>query len=220
MKSGENWTERTFDEAEKALGYAFRDRTLLLACFTHRSYHCNFHQGVDNERLEFLGDAVLGLIVTEKLFRARREDEGGLTELRKQYVSRDALTRAEKKANLMRFLRYSGSSNNVSGKTNSNLFEAVVAGIYLDGGMEAAEAFLDRFLTEIETKNYKSLLQEFVQERTKETPSYQTEEEDGRYLCTVAALGLSASGMGESKKAAQTLAAKRLYQKLTERKNG
>ncbi len=216
MNNGENWTEETFSAAEEALGHTFRDKKLLLSCFTHKSY-ANAFGGAHNERLEFLGDAVLGLAVTEELFEASAEDEGKLTETRKRYVSQSALERAEARARLMRFLRYSGGEHNVGGKTASNLFEACVAGLYLDGGMEAVRPFLKKYLSEIETENYKSLLQEYVQERVQETPDYRVKQTDGGYDCTVKALGKSAKGTGASKKAAETAAARRLLEILTAR---
>ena len=216
MNSGEDWTEQTVRAAEDTIGYSFRDKTLLKTCFTHKSYTNHFHEE-HNERLEFLGDAVLGLAVTDMLYHENREDEGRLTELRKQFVSRSALERAEERARLMRFMRYFGGEENVRGKTASNLFEAVTAGIYLDGGMEEVKRFLKKYLTEIETENYKTILQEYVQERTKKTPAYSTKEENGKFLCRVSALGCEAHGEGESKKAAETQAAKNLYTILIER---
>ena len=213
MNNGEDWGEETYALAERAIGYTFQDKSLLKTCFTHRSY-TNFCKEPNNERLEFLGDAVLGLCVTENLFRNDSSDEGKLTELRKQYVSKTALSRAEERAGLMRFLRYSGGKSNVNGKTASNLFEAVVAGIYLDGGMAEVRKFLDRFLSVTQTENHKTLLQEFVQERTKTPPVYRVEERNGGYCCRVSALGKKADGFGESKKAAETEAAKKLFAKL------
>lgn len=216
MNSGEDWSEQTAAQAEEAIGYRFRDKELLKTCFTHTSF-ANISKGEHNERLELLGDAVLGLCVTEDLYRRSSEDEGKLTEQRKQFVSRSALECAEKRAGLMRFLRYSGGLNNVSGKTASNLFEAVVAGIYLDGGMGEVNAFLHRFLAETQTENYKSLLQELVQKHPGSFPEYRVVEQNGKFHCTVSALGDSAQGEGESKKAAETAAAQALYHKLTKR---
>lgn len=216
MNSGEEWSEQTAAQAEKAIGYRFRDKELLKTCFTHTSY-ANLGGGKHNERLEFLGDAVLELCVSEELYHENNGDEGKLTELRKQYVSRSALECAEKRAGLMRFLRYSGGKSNVSGKTPSNLFEAVVAGIYLDGGMAEVKKFLNRFLAETQTENYKSLLQELVQKRPNSIPEYRVKEQDGGFVCTVSALGQSARGEGESKKAAETAAAEKLYHKLRKR---
>ena len=216
MNNGENWTEETFSLAEDALGHRFRDRGLLLACFTHKSY-ANAFGGEHNERLEFLGDAVLGLAVTEELFGRRGEDEGKLTERRKGYVSQSALERAEKEAGLMQYLRYSGGEHNVGGKTASNLFEACVAGLYLDGGMDAVRKFLQRYLSETDPENYKSRLQEYVQERVQEPPRYFVKETEEGFKCTVSALGKRAEGEGASKKAAETAAAKRLLKLFTER---
>ncbi len=215
MNNGEDWTESTYALAEEAIGYAFSDKALLLRCFTHSTYA---GREASNERLEFLGDAVLQLIVTEMLYRTSGADEGKLTETRKQYVSQRALETAESRVRLMRFLRHAGGESNVGGKTRSSLFEAVLGGIYLDGGMGEAERFVSRFLSEIETDNYKTLLQEYVQERQRATPHYATSETEAGYRCTVTALGASAEGEGGSKKEAETQAAKRLYRYFSEKR--
>lgn len=198
---------------ERVLGYHFKDKDLLGTAFTHSSYAYQFG-AESNERLEFLGDAVLQLAVTETLLASCKEDEGKLTELRKQYVSRSALEQAEARAGLMQYLRYAGSRENIGGKTNSNLFEAVVGAIYLDGGARPVKKFLNKYLIKIETENYKTILQEYVQERQKSVPAYHVREYEGQFECTVSALGLSATGMGASKKAAETAAAKALCEKL------
>ena len=207
MTSGETWTAGTREEVEALLGYKFQHEKLLMTAFTHTSY-ANHTGEESNERLEFLGDAVLSLVVTEKLMR------GDLTELRKQYVSRDALTESEGRLNLMRYLRRMGGDNNIAGKTNSNLFEAVIGAIYLDGGLPAAKAFLEEHLVERESVNYKTILQEYVQERQKAIPRYHVHGSGTKFECTVSALGAEASGMGASKKAAETAAAKALLKKL------
>lgn len=214
MRSGEDWTGETAAEAERALGYKFQNQELLKRCFTHSSC-ANVSGEQSNERLEFLGDAVLGLCVSENLFLNHGSfSEGDLTDVRKEYVSQDALTESEKKAGLMRFLRFSGGEENVGGKTPSNLFEAVVAGIYLDGGLKEAKEFVGRFLVRREERNFKSELQELVQARAHETPVYTDREENGAYVCTVSALGQSAEGVGRNKKEAEKAAAETLYQRL------
>ena len=206
-------TDFPFSEIEEKLGYTFRDKALLYTAFTHSSYA--YENGTEsNERLEFLGDAVLQLAVTEMLLLRSNADEGKLTELRKQYVSRPALEKAEGRARLMGYLLHTGGEENIGGKTRSNLFEAVIGALYLDGGMEAAQKFLKMYLSEIEMENYKTILQEYVQERHMPAPDYKTCEEDGKFVCTVSALGESAAGRGLNKKAAETDAAKRLYEKL------
>ncbi len=216
MNNGEDFTNEILQEAERALGYGFRDKTLLKVCFTHKSYS-NAKGGKNNERLEFLGDSVLQLAITEMLFKTSEKDEGALTELRQKYVSQTALEQATERAGLKRFLRHSGGSENLGGKTASNLFEAVVGAIYLDGGMKEAKGFLNRYLELSEEVNYKTLLQEFVQEKTKKTPDYAIEEWAGKYKSTVTALGENAEGTGDSKKAAEAKAAEALYKKLTKR---
>ncbi|MDE6411857.1 MAG: ribonuclease III [Clostridia bacterium] len=216
MKPSQDWDEQIPLLAEKALGYTFQDKQLLKQCFTHKSFADNNHEP-DNERLEFLGDAVLQLAVSESLYLRETADEGSMTETRKRYVSREALTGAAKKAGILEFMRYAGGEDTIGGKTPSNLFEAVVAGIYLDGGMNAARAFLKRFLEEGEFCNYKSLLQEYVQERDKTKPEYVTRERDGGYGCTVRALGKEAEGFGKSKKLAEVSAAEQLLKLFKER---
>lgn len=216
MDNGEDWSEETFARAEEALGYRFTDRELLKTAFTHASYAAAYG-GRDNERLEFLGDAAIELVVTEALFLACRDDEGALTELRKRFVSKEALERAEERIGLMRFLRHSGGENNLGGKTRSNLFEAAAGAIFLDGGFGQVKAWLRPRLVEAETVNYKSLLQELTQEEARETPAYRTRETEDGFICTAYALGEEATGSGSSKKAAQTQAAERLYTKLRKR---
>lgn len=218
MHNGEDFREADLHAAEKTIGYVFRDKELLKSCLTHKSWS-NTNGGEDNERLEFLGDAVLELIVTEALYKSTHLNEGALTGLRQQYVSQTALEAACEKLGLKRFLRYSGGENNVGGKTASNLFEAVLGGIYLDGGMKEARLFLNKFLKMSDTENYKSLLQEFVQERTKTTPTYSVKESEGGYTCVVRALGRQAVGKGSSKKAAETEAAKSLYEIVKREEN-
>lgn len=216
MDPCEDWDERTASLAERALGYTFQNKTLLKQCFTHKSYGESRKEPY-NERLEFLGDAVLQLAVSEALFLREDTDEGRMTETRKRYVSREALTQAAHKAGILEFMRYAGGEDTVGGKTPSNLFEAVIAGIYLDGGMNAARAFLKRFLEESEFCNYKSLLQEYVQERAKRPPEYVTRETENGYGCAVRALGKEAEGFGKSKKLAEVSAAENLLKLFKER---
>ncbi len=217
MYPSEDWDGHTSSLAEQALGYVFQNKSLLKQCFTHKSFADNSHQP-HNERLEFLGDAVLQFAVSESLYLKEDTDEGRMTEMRKRYVSREALNKATAKAGILKFLRYAGGEDTIGGKTPSNLFEAVVAGIYLDGGMNAARAFLKRYLEEDEFCNYKSLLQEYVQERTKNKPEYSTRQTDGGYGCTVRALGKEAAGFGKSKKLAEVSAAEQLLKLFKERK--
>ncbi len=221
MKNGEDWTERTYGEAERAIGYVFHDKELLKTCFTHSTYRNNVaHGGADNERLEFLGDAVLQFLVSDFLFRTSDRDEGKLTERRKGYVSKEALTPVAEKLGLMRFLRHSNREEDLGGregKIRSSLFEAVTAGIYLDGGIGEAEKFLKRNLRYMDMENPISALQTYVQEREKTTPVYRERAESGEFLAEVTALGQTGTGRGKSKQAAKEEAASELLEKLKER---
>ncbi len=216
MNSGEDFTSDLLCEAEAQIGYVFSDKSLLKAALTHKSYS-NAVGGENNERLEFLGDAVLELIVSEWLYAAHpRAEEGELTALRQRYVSKTALAALCRRAGFMRFLRFMGSGQNLGSKTVESLPEAILGAIYLDGGMRAARAFAERSIVAAEVENYRSLLQEYVQKRTKQTPLYDVREESGKYVCTVAAMGQTERGEGTSKQAAETAAAEKLYRRLTE----
>ncbi len=217
MNSGESFTKELLTEAERAIGYTFKDKTLLENSLTHKSYS-NACGGENNERLEFLGDAVLEIIVSEWLYGSRPlAEEGELTALRQQYVSKTALKNLCKKAGFMRFLRYTGGKQNLGSKTVESLPEAILGAVYLDGGMEEAKRFVGRFVVAADTENYKSLLQEYVQKRTKRTPEYTVREKEGKYLVTVRAMEEEGEGEGASKQAAEVAAAEELFRKLTER---
>ena len=217
MNSGENFTKELLSEAEAAIGYTFQSKSLLEESLTHKSYS-NASGGANNERLEFLGDAVLEIIVSEWLYAAYPQaEEGELTAMRQQFVSKTALADLCKRAGFMRFLRYMGGKQNLGSKTVESLPEAILGAVYLDGGFKEARAFVSRFIVAAQTQNYKSLLQEYVQKRTKQTPVYAAEEADGKYRCVVRAMDREAEGTGGSKQAAEIAAAEKLYRKLTER---
>lgn len=215
MRNGEDFSETDLAEAEEAIGYSFRDKSLLKTCLTHSTWG-KLRGAEDNERLEFLGDAVLSLIVSNRLFRENPEaSEGQLTALRQQYVSGEPLEAFCKRAGFMRFLRHSGGEQNLGAKTVSSLPEAILGAVYLDGGYEEAQKFVWRYLEFTPSGNYRTLLQEYVQERTKKTPVYSPcREENGKQHCVVSALGREAHGSGDSKKTAETEAAEKLYRIL------
>ena len=167
MRNGEDWTKETQRAAEEALHYVFTDKSLLKTAFTHKSYS-NAFGGADNERLEFLGDAVLEFLVSEMLYASNSGDEGDLTEARQRLVSKAALSVSCERAGLLPYLRYSGGEENLKGKTASNLFESAIAAIYLDGGLPPVKEFLRTYLKESAVVNYRNLLNEFVQARAKQ----------------------------------------------------
>jgi ribonuclease-3 len=177
------------EECQKAIGYRFRKSKLLRGALTHAS-------GADtrlasNERLEFLGDSVLGLVVCEQLFeRFPNYQEGDLTKIKSAVVSRRTCARISRLLNLGDFL-FLGKGMNLHGTVPANLladvFESLVAAIYLDGGLEAAQDFILRHvLPEIEREaagaqgsNFKSLLQQVAQREYGATPRYDLLDEQG-----------------------------------------
>ena len=199
--------------AERAIGYRFSDRTLLGRCFVHSSL-AEVTGEESNERLEFLGDAVVQLYVTDLLYHASSAREGVLTAMRQNYVSRGAMEAACEALGLMQYLRRTGDVP-LHGKTAANLFEAVAGAIYLDGGYAAAKAFLARSLLPIEEENSKAALQEFVQARVHALPVYVSEERTAGVVCTVTAMGESATAQAPTKKFAERAAAKLLFGKLS-----
>lgn len=174
---------------EEVLEYRFRDRELLQLCLTHASIART--RLASNERLEFLGDSVLGLIVCELLFRRYPQlPEGELTRIKSVIVSRNLCAEISERLGLERFLLLGKgltAHDRVPASILAAVLEALIGGVYLDGGLEAARAVVERlFGPEIdqvarqdERKNYKSLLQQVAQKRFGETPSYRLLDEKG-----------------------------------------
>lgn len=208
-------------EAEKRIGYVFKDKTLLRTAFTHSTYS-NAHGGEDNERLEYLGDSVLQLVVSEELYFFRKNGkllkEGEMTSLRQMLVRKESLLQAAERLGLREFLLIEGGAANVGGKTVSSLFETVTAAVYLDGGYEAAKKFISDKLSFRDERNYKGELQEFLQGRGEPPPEYESEkrgkDNEPSFVCRVKALGARAEGRGGSKVAAEQEAAKKLLEAL------
>jgi len=174
---------------QQRLGYHFRDPVLLEAALTHAS-GAN-HRLSSNERLEFLGDAILGLVVCEQLFQQFPEQlEGDLTKLKSIVVSRQTCAKISQALGLREFLVLGkGMTANpaVPPSVLSDVLESLIAAIYLDGGLEPAREFvLTYFGPEIEAAaagesggNYKSLLQQFAQREYGVTPTYLLLDEKG-----------------------------------------
>ena len=225
-------SSRSLAALERRLKYSFRDRDLLLTALTHRSYlHDARGPGdlpQDYQALEFLGDAVVGFLVSEHLF-ARFPDkrEGELTKIRASLVSREALARQAALLGLGDFVRLSRGEESSGGRNKkailADLFESVTAAIYLDGGGQAARDFLlselQETLNQIERNgfthsDFKSILQELVHSLGKQGPVYQLVEEEGpphkRRFSTSVQVGedVIARGSGPSKKASQKAAAR------------
>ena len=210
-----------YAEIEEKIGYTFQDKALLKEAFTHSTY-ANAFGGKDNERMEYLGDAVLQLVVTEwQYLRDARAEEGRLTFERQKYVCEDALDEAVRSLGLQKYLRIEGGRANVGKKTVSSIFETVVAAIYLDGGYAPAKAFIlqhGRLETQAQPQNYKGALQEWLQSKGEQPPVYQTvksgKDNAPVFEATVTAMGKQAIGEGGSKKEAEQQAAQILLDKL------
>ena len=137
-------------EVEKIIGYKFKNRKLLLTALTHSSYS-NEHRVDSNERLEFLGDAVIEFIITERLYLEFDKKEGDLSKIRAMLVSEKPLAEAIDSLGLEKYLLkgIGESKNTISSKAiKCDMFEAIVGGIYLDGGIENAKKFFNNALGE------------------------------------------------------------------------
>jgi ribonuclease III len=184
---------RDFERLERLLGYEFAHQELLERALTHRS-HANENRagaGADNEKLEFLGDAVLDLVVGHLLMDQHPTlSEGDLSVTRAQVVSEVGLSELAAELGLGEFLRLGRGEERTGGRHKPSLladaFEAVVAAVYLDGGFDAArqlvERLLDRRLSGIDTSgfsDFKTRLQESAQAKLKATPEYRVVGEAG-----------------------------------------
>lgn len=203
-------------EIEKRLGVTFQDGALLRRCFVHSSYAAMHKGEVSNEKLEFLGDAVLELIFSERLYFSSG-DEGILTSRRQRFVSDESLEKAVRKTGLQEFLLV-GGKDNVGKKAVPSLLEAIIAAIYLDGGYEKARSFVLNHVEEEGEFNFVGALQEICQRGGEELPSYEffDEGEEGNplFLCRVKAKNLVSEGRATSKKEARREAAKALYSRI------
>ena len=182
------------DGFESVVGHRFRDPSLAAGALTHRSFLNASDSGLttSNERLEFLGDSVLELVVNDYLYhRYPRHQEGDLTKMKSLLVSRSVLAEVAREVGLGEHLFLSDAERDSGGADRSSIladgFEAVVGALYLDGGLRAASRFIERnllvqthrILGSSDHVNYKSLLQETIQERHKTYPRYHTISEEG-----------------------------------------
>ncbi len=231
--------ETDLRDLEAQLRYRFQNPELLRRALTHSSFAFeNPEAGPSNERLEFLGDAVLNLVVSDLLLRANPGvAEGRLTRWRAALVNTRYLAHLAKKMRLGNFLRLGRGEEHQGGRQKPSLLadalEAVIAAIYLDGGLEAARKVIDAWLAEslggldqaTAVMDYKTLLQEMVQKNFKQTPEYDVMAEDGpahaRIFTVAVRIGeqILARGRGRSKKEAAQEAAKAALAILTATSN-
>lgn len=215
--------------SEKYLDYAFSDSSLLVQALTHRSAS-SYH----NERLEFLGDAVLGLSIAHAVYVRRPEvQEGDLTRLRALLVRRETLAEIAQEIQLSQQLRLGPGENRSGGSRRSsvlaNALEAILGAIYLDGGYAAVDAAINRIydarLASLpcaeDLKDPKTKLQEQLQAKQITPPEYALTSVTGpahaqtfEVACRIDELGLVAMGAGTSRRRAEQEAAKRLLEQL------
>ena len=224
------------EELEKNIGVIFGDKDLLTEALTHRSYLNEYPKWhlPQNERLEYLGDAVLELIVSDALFKKfPKQPEGKLTVFRAALVNYQILAKVAERIRLQDFIMMSRGEKKDTGKARevilANAMEALIGAIYLDQGFEIARKFSDKFvMTNLDevlaTKSYKdakSELQEIIQERLKLTPTYDVVNEEGPAHRRMFTMGvyfgekLIATGEGASKQEAESDAAKNALKKYT-----
>ena len=218
---------------EEKLGYHFKNPSLLEHAMTHSSY-ANEHrsEGVtSNERLEFLGDSVLGLVVAQHLFSSHPNmPEGELTRTRAALVCEESLYEVAKALDLGAHLKLGKGEAAGGGRTRPSILadatEATLAAVYLDGGMEAAGSIIRTFILDKERekavdRDYKTALQELVQRKPGESVSYHLVREIGPdhariFVMEATVDGVTAGqGKGHTKKEAEQMAARAALEKMT-----
>lgn len=207
--------EVDYAQLENIIDYHFQNREYLVTALTHTSYSNENKTSVeDNERQEFLGDAVLSIIVSDFLFRNFRVPEGELTKLRASLVCEQSLFEFAQKIQLGQYL-YLGHGERQNGGAQrpsilSDAFESLIAAIYLDDGIDSARRFVIPFIEELLDRgedqtfqDYKTLLQEIIQKNPEEEILYYTVEESGpdhdKHFVVELRLNSNVIGKGEGK---------------------
>lgn len=221
-------------DLENLLGIRFQDKSLYTQALTHRSYleydECN---NISNERLEFLGDSVLSLVIASYLFESfPEEDEGFLTKMRAKFVNKKSLGQAADKLNLGSYLIIGNNMQralvNNSVAVMADALEALIGAMFLDKGVEVCRQFINKILIEpnindedfMVDENYKSQLLEYTQANRIDTPLYEVIHEDGPQHERIFTIRVSignkemGTGKGRNKKTAEQNAARRSLKKL------
>jgi len=222
-------------DIQQRIAYEFSKTELLERALTHKSYANENRVPYHNERMEFLGDAVLNLVVSEYLMKTCPDStEGDLSRLRAAVVSEPALAAIARDIGLGRYILLGRGEEQTGGRDKgsllANCLEALIASIYLDTGKESADAFVIRFFENIIQKtcasrgtlDHKTKLQELCQERLRQLPEYKVVSESGpdhqkQFEVEVWIKGqVSGRGIGRNKKEAEQRAAKEAIVRLTE----
>ena len=215
-----------FEELEQKISYTFRNKEILLRALTHRSFsHENAERRIDdNETMEFLGDSILGFMISELLFNAYAQDytEGHMSKVKSYIISTDILSTKAREIELGNYLLLGRGEEKTGGRGKrsllANTFEALIAGIYMDGGLDAAKQFVhDNFKQTIEEvveqdfhfNDFKSILQERLQSIGEIPPDYSIILEEGPHHQKVFHVDIKirnvavACGTGTTKKEAE-----------------
>lgn len=222
-------------EIEQKIGYTFKNKQYINTALTHSSYANEAKkEGVAyNERLEFLGDSVLSLIVSHHLFTSFNMPEGDLTKIRASLVCETSLAIFARQIDLGKYLRLGKGEERMGGRERDSIladaFEAVIAAIYMDGGMEPARKFVMNFIHQalekdikVPFEDYKTHLQEIIQKNPEEILTYRLVEESGpdhdKKFVVQLYLNSNMIGVGEgrNKKAAEQMAAKQALELMGE----
>tara|TARA_B100001029_G_scaffold166829_1_gene159549 strand:+ start:1018 stop:1668 length:651 start_codon:yes stop_codon:yes gene_type:complete len=207
------------------LGYNFNDKSLLKRALTHKSLSSQH-----NERLEFLGDALLSLFVSEHLYnRFDNLDEGKLTQFKAKIVSRENLTNIAESIELSKFIKAGKGEKLVDNSIVGNTLEALIGAVYLDSSHSKTNQVLNKLLKEsmltlvenVDPKDPKSKLQEYLQKRNFQLPIYSIKlkgskenQVDFKVLCEVRDLNISSIGRGQSRKKAELNSAEKILNKI------
>lgn len=222
------------DLVYRKIKYRFKDDLLLSQALTHRSYLKYASNRLNsNERLEFLGDAVLDLVVSSELYKIFSEkNEGDLTKIKSLLVNSEALASRARKIDLGELIFLGDGEDKAGGRDRESIvadtIEALIGSIYIDGGIKEAEKFIktyiifdiEKFNKEPVPKNYKSLLLEHIQEKTQTVPAYKVFDEKGPdhnkiFTVNVSVEGeILGTGKGKSKKKAEQKAAFQAAKKI------
>ena len=219
------------ERLQRRLGYEFDDHGLLISALTHRSAGSG-----NNERLEFLGDAILGFETADYLFQhADKADEGQLSRMRAHLVKRETLAEIARELKLGEILRLGPGELRSGGQNRDSILadavEAIIAAVYLDGGIGKARALVRHLLGArlsrpgkgLQQKDAKTRLQEHLQARRLPLPEYAVEQVEGdqhkqqfTVSCKVDRLGMRSQGKGSSRRKAEQVAADALLQELSD----
>ncbi len=224
-------------DLETAIGYRFKNITLLQNALTHSSYANEYWHNslMSNERLEFLGDSVLGMVVAEYLYRNFPDrPEGELTRMRADMVCEQALARVADRLRLGEHLLLGHGEEQGGGRGRASILadavESVIAAVFIDGGMAPAKAFIEAFVlcnvpvTKLNNADHKTALQELVQQKRNQIITYTLVGESGPdhnklFVAAVALNGeILGEGTGSSKKRAEQEAARIAMEKLLKEK--